>query len=192
MMPLAADVGTSLAESYFVTGHGREGVKLVADVRSLWPDPPDLEMVLLRTAFWTGKYDDAEKALADPDLRISDETRDAISAALRTVKSGAGDRANPVAALLRIQPSPTEAPLVITALAALGARSEALQTAAKVIPGNVYALPVLFEPPLAAARSSPEFAQIVEHFGLISYWRQTGHHPDFCNTASAPPLCAHL
>jgi adenylate cyclase len=193
MMPLAADIGTSLAESEFVNGHTREGMQVVADVRKLWPDTTDVEMVLLRTAFWTGKYDDAATALADPDLRISDEARRALSLALTAVRNGAGgDRAAAVAALLKIQPDATEAPLVITALAALGARAEALNTAAKVIPSNLYALPLLFEPPLAPARGSPEFAQIAQRFGLISYWRQTGHRPDFCNSASAPPLCARL
>ena len=87
----------------------------------------------------------------------------------------------------------TDGPLLVTALAALGAQQKALAlAAARIEQGGPPALRVLFEPPLAPARQSPQFAQLAQRFGLVSYWRQSRNLPDFCKKASPPALCASL
>lgn len=45
----------------------------------------------------------------------------------------------------------------------------------------------LYEPGLEALRRTPEFWATMEREGLVQYWRETGHRPDFC---SAEPVCA--
>lgn len=40
---------------------------------------------------------------------------------------------------------------------------------------------VLFRPWLARARSDPRFMTIAERLGLMSYWQDSGHWPDFCS-----------
>jgi hypothetical protein len=47
----------------------------------------------------------------------------------------------------------------------------------------------LFYPEMKAFRQDPRFFALAERLGLVAYWRETGHWPDFCKTESPPYPC---
>ena len=195
MIPLSADVIANVAESLFVVGRADEARQNVTDALKAWPNYSYVRQILIRSAFWTGRHDEALKLLADPLTKLSQEERIALAAALQAVRSGnAAAKANAVKSLMQLSANGSvDGTLLITALAALGANDEALAVAAgRVERDGPRALSVLFEPSLATARRSPKFAQIAQRFGLANYWRESRHLPDFCKEASPPSLCASL
>ena len=50
--------------------------------------------------------------------------------------------------------------------------------------GNVY-----FRPALNGLRHDPRFMQIAAKAGLVSYWKRSGHWPDFCSEPDLPYQC---
>lgn len=194
MIPLSASVNSTWAEALFVAGQEEEARQVVANLLELWPDNAYLREVLVRSAFWTGRYDEALKVLEDPKTPVSQAEREALRMALQALRSGSGAaKADAVEALTGVAAGSSKEPLLITAVAALGAQQEALSLAAASIQRDgPRALPVLFEPPLAAARRTPQFAQLVQRLGLTDYWRETRHMADFCQEEVPPALCARL
>lgn len=195
MIPLGADVNANWAEALFVAGRADEARQVVAEVHQLWPDYAYLRGILMRDALRTGRYDEASKLLDDPKTPVSEPERDALGTAVQALRSGsAASKASAAKTLQeRARNGSANGPLLITALAALGADQQALSlAAARVQRDGRPALPLLFEPALAGARRSSQFAAIAERFGLVSYWRQSRHRPDFCKERSPPALCARL
>ncbi len=194
MIPLSADVNAMFVESLLVVGRAGETSELVTGLFELWPDYSFLREILIRSAFWTGRYDDGLKLLADPKTAVSEQERVALAKALRAVAGHATVDPGLVEQLTKLgAESAAGGPLFVTALAALGANGQALSLAAVQIQRDgSRALPVLFEPSLAVARRSPQFAQIVQRFGLVDYWRKSRRKPDFCKEASPPQLCGRL
>lgn len=193
MIPLSATVNSRWAEALFVAGQADEAQRVVDNLLELWPDKGHLREILVRSAFWTGRYDDALKLLDDRSTPVSGAERTALALALKALKSG-GSKANAVEALTAVAESKSaNRQLLTTALAALGAQQEALSVAAADIQRDgPRALAVLFEPPFAEARRTPQFAQLAQRVGLVDYWRQSRHLPDFCEERSPPALCARL
>ncbi|WP_309602328.1 TIR domain-containing protein [Sphingomonas sp.] len=195
MIPLSADVIANVAESLFVGGRADEARQNATEALKAWPNYSFMRKVLVRSAFWTGRYDEALKLLADPSTELSQKQRSALAAALRALQSSnAAAKTNARESLMQLAgDGSADGALLITALAALGANDEALAVAAgRVERDGPRALPVLFEPALATARRSPKFAQIAQRFGLANYWRESRHLPDFCKEASPPALCTNL
>lgn len=50
-------------------------------------------------------------------------------------------------------------------------------------------LQTLFRPTLKNLRQNPRFLRVVQHFGLLKYWRQSGKWPDFCFEPDLPYDC---
>ena len=195
MIPLSADVIANVAQSLFVVGRADEARQNVSDALKAWPNYSYVRRILVRSAFWTGRHDEALKLLADPTTELSQEERIALAAGLQAVRSGnAAAKANAVKSLMQLSANESvDGALLITALAALGANDDALAVAEGWVERDgPRALPVLFEPSLAAARRSPKFARIAQRFGLTNYWHKSRHLPDFCKKSSPPSLCASL
>lgn len=55
-----------------------------------------------------------------------------------------------------------------------------------VLKDNTY---ILFRPWLANARADPRFMTVAKRLGLVSYWRKSGHWPDFCSDAGLKYDC---
>lgn len=72
-------------------------------------------------------------------------------------------------------------------LAQLGYTQEAANLMRNWGPADRVYLYELYEPGLEALRRTPEFWAVMTREGLIDYWRQSGHLPDFCATE---PSCA--
>ncbi len=49
---------------------------------------------------------------------------------------------------------------------------------------------VLFQPETAPMRRDARFVPLADKLGLLSYWRETGRKPDFCETEAAPVCSA--
>jgi hypothetical protein len=50
----------------------------------------------------------------------------------------------------------------------------------------------LFSPYTAALRRDPRFMTLAARFGLVDYWRSTGHWPDFCSEPGLPYDCRQV
>lgn len=197
MIPLSAEVNARWADGLFVAGETEEAKKIAVDVLQLWPDYAFARQVMLRAALGSGQYDEAAKLIADPKSDLTPAERAALGQAVQALRSrNAAAKVSAVRALQQLGPkvSPVaNAPLVVIALAAVGANNEALSLAAALIRRDgPRGLAVLFEPAMAPARHSPQFGQVAQRFGLVGYWRQSRHKPDFCKEASPPALCASL
>lgn len=195
MVPLSSSVNASVAESLLALGREADARKLMATMLEVWPVDRQMHEVQVRTAFWTGSYEVALLSLADPRTHFSERERSSFAAALRAMQSGSSAAKASAAKQLQSLAADDNAahPLLIAALAALGADREALTVAGRAFgttgSPDQYAL---FEPPLSNARRLPEFAALAERIGLVRYWRQSKRLPDFCREANAPVLCRSL
>ena len=80
--------------------------------------------------------------------------------------------------------------LIVAGLAALGADAAALQAARNLIRERGPTLAdVLFEPNLAAASGTSNYAALVRQLGLTDYWRSTRQMPDICRQTRKPMFC---
>ncbi len=194
MVPTSVSVNAYMAEGLFVLGRDDQAAKLVGPILETWPNNRQMNELLVRTAFWTGRTEPALRSLADPATYFTAVERGTYASALKAV--GAGDSARNGAArrlvALAEEPSTRRAPL-ITALAALGADREAMAIASELFgsAGSTEQF-VLFEPALAGTRRTPEFAALANRIGLVRYWRESGKPPEFCAAKDAPPLCRSL
>ena len=192
-MPLAPFSNIRLAQALYMVGRHEEADRALAQIEELWPDASDVALLKIKSAFWSKRYDQALAALSSPELRLGRQQRDALTAALQALKSGASaPRAQAISLLEQCAGDPkTNDRLVIAALAALGDRAAAIAGAQRLIAtrGHRYA-DVLFEPNLASARQEPAYAALVNRLGLTNYWRAKTAAPDICVDYGRPAFCA--
>lgn len=191
-MPLAPFSNIRLAQALYAVGRHEEADRILADTTELWPDASDVQLLKVKSAFWTKRYDEALVALHSPELRLGREQRDALVATFEALKSGSAARREQALALLaQCANDPRSADrLIVGAFAALRDNPGALDAAARLIAnrGHRYA-DVLFEPNLASARQSPAYQALVGQLGLTRYWRSDGHAPDVCRDDKRPSFC---
>lgn len=192
MRPLAPFSNVRFAQALYVVGRNDEADRILSDTLKLWPDATSLQLLKMKSALWTGRHDDAIAMLAVPDLPLTSTQRTTLTAAFRALKSkDPGLRAKSVEDLERFAGDPRyNDRLVVGALAALGAREEALRAATNLVRmRGLFDAEVLFEPNLAAARVEPAYAQLVRDLGLTAYWRATRTAPDICRDSAKPRFC---
>jgi len=192
-MPLAPFSNVRLAHALYSVGRHEEADRILAETLEVWPDASDVQLLKVKSAFWTKRYDDALVALHSPELHLARQQRDALTATFEALKSGASDRRADALSLLgqcASDPKRTDR-LIVGALAALGDENSALLAAQRLIAsrGHRYA-DVLFEPNLASARQSALYQALVNRLGLPRYWKSDGHTPDICRDADRPDFCA--
>ena len=192
MRPLAPFSNLRFAQALYVVGRNGEADRILAESLELWPEATSLQLLKMKSALWTRRYDEAIALLREPDLPLTGAQRDALAAAFEALKSqDPARRAAAVAELERFALDPRyNDRLVVGALAALGAREAALKAAANLVRSRgLFDAEVLFEPNLAAARAEPAYSELVRRLGLIAYWR-SGRAPDICRGAPRPGYCA--
>lgn len=188
MMPLAPMSNVRLAQSLLVVGRSREANAVISNMLEVWPDAEIVQLLRVKSALWTGEYEDAARLLQAPELHLPDTERKALLATFEAL--GSNDRSAASAAITELKalagdPRRNDR-LVIAALASLKAHDDALGAADALIRARGPALAdVLFEPNLAAASRSPRYATLVGRLGLSSYWRTSGRFPDICGAGGA-------
>jgi tetratricopeptide (TPR) repeat protein len=192
-MPLAPFSNLRFAQALYMVGRHEEADRILSQTEELWPDASDVDLLKIKSSFWSKRYEPALAALTSPELHLGRGQRDALVAAIEALKSGnSGRRAQAISLLEQCASDPKQNDrLVIGALAALGDQAGAIAGAQRLIAarGHRYA-DVLFEPNLASARRSPPYAAVVSRLGLTSYWRSHGNAPDICGDAGRPSFCA--
>jgi hypothetical protein len=51
---------------------------------------------------------------------------------------------------------------------------------------------LLFYAQMKGVRADPRFAPLAARLGLLTYWKSSGHEPDFCAGADRPAVCAQV
>jgi tetratricopeptide (TPR) repeat protein len=191
-MPLAPFSNVRLAHALYTVGRDEEADRILSETLEVWPDASDLQLLKVKAAFWTKRYDEALSILRSSELHLARMQRDALVATFEALKSGSVDgRQQALDLLARCVEDPRRTDrLVVGALAALREDDAALAAARRLIAsrGHRYA-DVLFEPNLAAARQTPAYQSLVNGLGLPGYWRSNGHAPDICRDAGRPSFC---
>ena len=191
-MPLAPFSNVRLAQALYTVGRYEEADRVLAETMEVWPDSSDVQLLKVKAAFWTKRYDDALNRLASPELHLGREQRDALVATFEALKSGdARQRQQALELLNRCVQDPRRTDrLIVGAFAALRDDRAALDAARRLIAarGHRYA-DVLFEPNLASASGSMDYQLLVNRLGLPGYWRTDGNAPDICRDAGRPKFC---
>jgi len=197
---------TRLVQSFYMMNHVPEADALRAQAETLWGESGKLTIYKLWAGTWDGHYQDALETLRSgrydeairgvgPDTGSPAPIAEAGATVFKALNSGtAADRAAAVATLSRlaVAPRPLD-PFVPVAFAALGRDQEALAANERVVKEWSTSLTfILFTPPFANARRTPQFAALANRLGLLSYWRLPGRAPDFCNDPNPAPLCKAL
>jgi tetratricopeptide (TPR) repeat protein len=191
-MPLAPFSNIRLAQALYTVGRNEEANRVLAEITEVWPDSSDVQLLKVKAAFWTKRYDDALAALRSPELHLGRDQRDALVATFQALKSGNGELRQQALELLgRCVQDPRQTDrLIVGAFAALRADGSALDAARRLIAarGPRYS-DVLFEPNLASARGTIDYQVLVNGLGLPVYWRSNGNPPDICRDAGRPSFC---
>jgi tetratricopeptide (TPR) repeat protein len=191
-MPLAPFSNIRLAQALYAVGRHEEADRILSETLDLWPDASDVQLLKVKSAFWTRRYDAALAALRSSELHLGREQRDALVATFEALKGGGSERRTEALSLLAQcanDPKRTDR-LIVGAFAALRDDAAAVNAAQRLIAarGHRYA-DVLFEPNLAEADGSPDYAALVNRLGLPRYWQSTGQAPDICRDAGRPSFC---
>lgn len=192
MQPLAPRSNVRLVHALYSVGRADEADRQLNQILDVWPYAASLQVLKIKSAFWTKRYGEALKLLRDPGLHLNSSSRAALIATFEALESGdRGKRAATIEMLNRMSADRRKNDrLVVSALAALGAGPDAIMAARRLIQHNsIWLADVLFDPNLASAASQPAYAQLVAQIGLADYWRSTGRAPDMCNTPQAPTFC---
>lgn len=193
MRPLAPFSNLRFAQALYIVGRNAEADRILTDTLKLWPDATSLRLLKMKSALWTGRYDEAIALSAAPDLPLTSTQRRTLAAAFQALKSRdprLGSRS--AAELERLASDPRyNDRLVVGTLAALGAREAAIRAAAALMrTRGLFDAEVLFEPNLARARADPLYAGLVKTLGLIDYWRSARVAPDICRDDAKPAYCS--
>lgn len=192
--PIYPGFMTRYAEALSLTGQSTLARRVIDQARALWPEDESARDLIVRSALWTGDYDPAVAALR-ADVQTPPAVREVMLETLAALQANDPARQDAAAArLIRLSLDPgPQGRFVVSALGRLGRDREAIAAADRLIAArNALTAGVLFDPTLAAARRTPEFAALVVKVGLLDYWRRSGHPPDFCLADGAPALCAGL
>ncbi len=197
---------TRLVQSFYMLNRVPEADALLKQANGQWGDSDKLTIYKLWAATWDGHHQDALETLktgqydaairgVGPDLGAPAPIADAGATVFKALDSGtAADRvaASELMSRLAVDPRPID-PFVPVALAALGHDQQALAATQRVVKEWSTSLTfLLFTPPFANARRSPQFETLANRLGLLSYWRLPGRAPDFCHEANPPRLCQGL
>ena len=195
MQPLAPRSNVRLVHALYSVGKIDEADRQLGKILEVWPYAASLQVLQIKSALWTRRYPEALKRLRDPGLHLDSSSRDALIATFEALESGdPGQRARTIELLKGLSADRRKNDrLVVSALAALGASTDAIDAAARLIQNNsIWLADVLFEPNLAAVASDPAYAKLVTQIGLTDYWRATGQAPDICNKPKAPAFCGTM
>ena len=181
--PLSVVKQSNVAWAIFDAGDTTEGRRIIEALASAWPNDKGVKLARARMALFASQPDDTVAALAaygskPEELACWKDAAAAIASADARVRR---DGAARVHACFETGDLPPMTSLIT--LAALGDVDLAFTIARQRFAAGRLGYEVLFSPLTAAMRADPRFMPLARDVGLLDYWRESGHWPDFCATA---------
>jgi tetratricopeptide (TPR) repeat protein len=193
-----------LALALAATGRREEGAAILEEAEKVWPDTFDLKRDKFIFAMDTGSFSDALRQLdTDPVFANSvfqPEALAATRAQITAVQSGDARRKRETAGVVTSAADHGALPssVAMLFLDGLGDLDGAFRQGERAADGSElrrpYTYTTLTLTPLflrgnAPMRRDPRFMSLAAKFGLVDYWRSTGHWPDFCSEQGLPYDC---
>lgn len=183
--PLSPIARTAFISALAYAGRIERARKELGRAKQLWPDTQtvrDAEFALEL------RFGDFEKALRDEDA--GPFTGAPLYMKARREPNDTNVQAFLVYGRKRISDGPGTS-FVLQALGEMNRVDEFYSLverpdAADLLGGDSY---ILFRPWLANVRRDPRFIAFGKRLGLVDYWRQSGHWPDFCSDPDLPYDC---
>ncbi len=180
------------AASLSRTGRYQEARAIFADEARIRSDRRLVDRIWLRAALTGRDWDKAHQLVA---ALTDDRVRAAMAPLVAAL--AVGDAATARAAGAAFEPLAKD-PATLSGWTALGLAISGRDQAAIEAVRRLFAttgpdaLDNLYWPEFDDARRTPAFEALVREIRLFDYWQTSGHVPDFCLAADAPPLCAKL
>lgn len=182
MLALWPDSQLALAQALVATGRAEEARQHFDAAIDLSGDSTLDKWIASSEGMETGDYAAAVAALRNSHLQIAGETRAALLSGYQALASrDAQAKKKAVDALLGLAKDEQD-DRVVTMLAALGTRHEALKAASQ--------RPwLLWLRSMRGVLDDPGFPAVAKQLGLMSYWKTSHTKPDMCRTTNMPPFC---
>jgi tetratricopeptide (TPR) repeat protein len=207
--PLSGPKTQSFIAALAITGRFGDADRLIERSRRLWPDDIGLRReILFRSLIYASptqsmamldQFQASDKPLPDDHAsmwrsfekaRVGELSAESVGkrlAAINLSSKMAGRGAN--AGLASFDSDELSA--LICALASLGDSDDAFRTLnlSRSMQLDLDSS-VLFEPAMQALRKDPRFSQVAKDLGLVRYWTEAHHKPDFCATQPKVAVCS--
>jgi tetratricopeptide (TPR) repeat protein len=164
----------------------------LADEAELWPDDLETWNYQFQSMLAQKRWTDALKVLDRAGNFGAAVSPDYVShwrAMLSALQSG-DPRARSALRLKLLASAADDPQQTVSDLSMLGFIDDAFVVGQQFLPGHSGSPRFLFQPATAVLLRDPRFMPLAAHFGLIEYWRRTGHWPDFCSDSSLPYSCS--
>jgi hypothetical protein len=189
--PESVDWTQEAAAGLIRIGQTDEADRELAKFAQLWPDNAVVWQYQLESLIAQKRWGDALTALhraGDYGTAVSQTWVADFRTLLTTLQSGDAAARDKLRQSL-LKSSNVDPQQAIVHLSMLGYADDAFAIASRYRPGPSDSSWFLFQPAAAGLRQDPRFMQLAARFGLIDYWRRTGHWPDFCRDPALPYAC---
>lgn len=184
--PLSPVKRRMLAYVSFLSGDLNESRAIVDAMYPAYPDDPRIWRARFRIVFWSGDYDAALRMVAasPAEARTLPCWREAVNA-LRGL-------APPARAARRVRECaemgfPDDHAVML--LSTFGDLDGAFAIVRRVFDAEGHVYEIVFAPQAAPMRADLRFMELMRDSGLLQYWRDSGHWPDFCSEPGLPYRC---
>ena len=189
--PQAADWTIEAAQGMVWVGQMQEADSELAQLSQLWPNDSQIFSVQFESSILQKRWGESLKLLdraQDFGSAVPPGWVDSQRALVTALQGDAAARSALRQKLLAIGSiSPQRA---MTQLSQLGFVDDAFSVAQHYSPAKSDSPAFLFVPETKALRNDPRSIGLAARFGLIDYWRSSGHWPDFCSDPGLPYNCA--
>ena len=195
--PLSPMNQANLVPAFSGLGRQEQAAAIRDQLYRIWPNSPRVWMHRLHNAAFPGKVEDAANVLAGIDkapFKMEADMLGAFRQYLAAKVSGdpaerrkAAERYVELALAGRFDKAPA-----ISALSEIGELDAAFALARDYLREPGASTWVFFSPPTELMRRDPRFIALVGATGLVDYWTQAGHWPDFCRDRDLPYQCREL
>jgi DNA-binding winged helix-turn-helix (wHTH) protein/tetratricopeptide (TPR) repeat protein len=192
--PLSANAAAELALILSARGSVDDARAVIDRAFQSWPDNPQVQSVRFEIEALHGDPARAIGMLRDPRFggQIANPyERRILLTAIEARQTGSPQTMARAAELVRASsPRDLWPPLAVQVLGALGDVDGALAIAEQASrTHNQYEPVYLFRGSTKVLRDDPRFMALAQKWGLVDYWRRSGHWPDFCRDPKLPYDC---
>ena len=188
LRPFSPRAQESYISALTYAGHIDVAEQELAKAEALFPGASSFAEARYRLNLRYGSAEDALKRLQQGELPLLPGQEDFLKA--RIAPTSANVAAAIARARKRLDGSPITSADYVQTLAAFG-RTDELFTFLLTLPRTYQTgfEGVLFRPPFRAFWHDPRSMEIAARFGLVEYWRTSGHWPDLCSWPDLPYDC---